>query len=278
MIEWMDNPMIRGHGRMGWRLINVPFTVHVLSCACVHKIQVKFDGNSNSNCLSICVFRSLRDRVNPNQPPFGTQVVLAGQAPDICIIMCMFCGDSYNVGSLIAPLFTLPAAQQTDDRAISLLTFLGDRRRCVQVNINPQKDLYTLILMTPLMNVNYQTKQSSWHEIRFHQGQRFEIEFNDLPLMLRFMTVLLLIPQHCSWNIVNMGSSNGILFWLCGHSPVTKLNVPYLFIGAGSWSFSATTHHVLNQLKNIHDITCTHVYLCMYDVVMIIIILLFMWS
>ncbi len=78
--------------------------------------------------------RSLRDRVNPNQAPFGNAVVLAGQAPDIRIIMCMFCGDSYNVGSLISPLFTLPACQQTDDRAISLLTFLGDRRRCVQVN------------------------------------------------------------------------------------------------------------------------------------------------
>ncbi|XP_035709893.1 rho GTPase-activating protein 190 isoform X2 [Folsomia candida] len=94
------------------------------------------DGQPSTQLLAEALqslVRSLRDRVNPNQPPFGTQVVLAGQAPDICIIMCMFCGDSYNVGSLIAPLFTLPAAQQTDDRAISLLTFLGDRRRCVQI-------------------------------------------------------------------------------------------------------------------------------------------------
>lgn len=78
--------------------------------------------------------RSLRDRVNPHQSPFASQVVLTGQPPDIRVIMCMFCGDSFNIGALIAPLFTLPACQQTDEKAISLLTFLGDRRRCVQVS------------------------------------------------------------------------------------------------------------------------------------------------
>ncbi|CAL8073134.1 unnamed protein product [Orchesella dallaii] len=77
--------------------------------------------------------RSLRDRVNPHQSPFAAQVVLTRQPPDIRVIMCMFCGDSFNIGALIAPLFTLPACQQTDEKAISLLTFLGDRRRCVQI-------------------------------------------------------------------------------------------------------------------------------------------------
>lgn len=73
--------------------------------------------------------------MNPHHSPFVNQVSLAGQTADIRIIMCMFCGDSFNVGSLIAPLFTLPACQQTEENAISLLTFLGDRRRCVQVNL-----------------------------------------------------------------------------------------------------------------------------------------------
>lgn len=81
--------------------------------------------------------RSLRDRANPHQMPFGNQVVLNNE-PDIRVIMCMFCGDSFNVGSLIAPLFTLPACQQTGDKAISLLTFLGERRRCVQVRLGLQ--------------------------------------------------------------------------------------------------------------------------------------------
>ena len=76
--------------------------------------------------------RSLRDRANPHQSPYAAQVVLSGE-PDIRVIMCMFCGDSFNVSQLIAPLFTLPACQQTSDKAISLLTFLGERRRCVQV-------------------------------------------------------------------------------------------------------------------------------------------------
>lgn len=78
--------------------------------------------------------RSLRERANPRQSPFGVQICLTG-APDIRVIMCMFCGDSYNVGSLISPLFTLPACQQSGDRTISLLTFLGEKRRYVQVTL-----------------------------------------------------------------------------------------------------------------------------------------------
>ncbi|CAG7835441.1 unnamed protein product [Allacma fusca] len=93
------------------------------------------DGRTSTQLLAEALqslVRSLRDRANPHQSPFANQVVLSGE-PDIRVIMCMFCGDSLNVGSLIGPLFTLPACQQTSDKAISLLTFLGERRRCVQI-------------------------------------------------------------------------------------------------------------------------------------------------
>ena len=79
--------------------------------------------------------RSLRERANPRQSPFGVQISLTGE-PDIRVIMCLFCGDSYNVGNLIAPLFTLPACQQSGEKTISFLTFLGEKRRFVQVRLS----------------------------------------------------------------------------------------------------------------------------------------------
>lgn len=56
-----------------------------------------------------------------------------GDQSDIRIILSMFCGDPYNVESIINSLISEPSCVSSDDRHITFELFLGDSKRRVEV-------------------------------------------------------------------------------------------------------------------------------------------------
>lgn len=56
-----------------------------------------------------------------------------GDQPDIRIILSMFCGDPYNVETIVSSLMSEPSCVSSDDRHITFELFLGDSKRRVEV-------------------------------------------------------------------------------------------------------------------------------------------------
>ncbi|XP_050529458.1 rho GTPase-activating protein 190 isoform X3 [Daktulosphaira vitifoliae] len=64
------------------------------------------------------------------------QLIMDPSDPDIRIIMCMFCGDSYSIDSILAPLLNHQCCYLSGDRSIILETFLGTTKRKIEVIIS----------------------------------------------------------------------------------------------------------------------------------------------
>lgn len=57
----------------------------------------------------------------------------AMNAPDIRIILCMFCGDPFPVEALLGPMMAEGNCSFTSDRSITAETFIGDQKRRVEI-------------------------------------------------------------------------------------------------------------------------------------------------
>jgi hypothetical protein len=64
------------------------------------------------------------------------QSVIECVEPDIRIIMCTFCGDSYSIENVLAPLLSHQCCFLSAERSIILETFLGDSKRKVEVIVS----------------------------------------------------------------------------------------------------------------------------------------------
>ncbi|KAL0271513.1 UNVERIFIED_CONTAM: hypothetical protein PYX00_008585 [Menopon gallinae] len=64
------------------------------------------------------------------------QSVIDSSEPDIRVIMCMFCGDPYNVENVLSPLLNHQCCFLSGDKSIILETFLGDSKHKVEVIIS----------------------------------------------------------------------------------------------------------------------------------------------
>lgn len=64
------------------------------------------------------------------------QSVIDSSEPDIRVIMCMFCGDPYNVENVLSPLLNHQCCFLSGDKSIILETFLGDSKHKVEVIVS----------------------------------------------------------------------------------------------------------------------------------------------
>ncbi|XP_050438253.1 rho GTPase-activating protein 190 isoform X3 [Adelges cooleyi] len=64
------------------------------------------------------------------------QTIMDPSDPDIRIIMCMFCGDSYSIDNILTPLLNHPCCYLSGDRSIIIETFLGASKRKVEIIVS----------------------------------------------------------------------------------------------------------------------------------------------
>ncbi|KAK6631018.1 hypothetical protein RUM44_003190 [Polyplax serrata] len=64
------------------------------------------------------------------------QSVIDSSEPDIRVIMCLFCGDPFNVENVLSPLLNHQCCFLSGDKSIILETFLGDSKHKVEVIIS----------------------------------------------------------------------------------------------------------------------------------------------